>query len=188
MSTMDASHDEAYLAEWRQRAKVDAQDRDAYCPGGHGQPDQWDVKARAVIEYRDRIADSVTGAVPEIGTPEWAAADWRTQTAAYARHERDVAAARGKEISNRMAAEAGDRRDRVESSQAMSAEYTLRGYAAVHLPFSELQRRRAEVVIPLQRTAETVARAREACQAAERQESAVAEEPPAAGAALERGR
>lgn len=155
---------------------------------GDWEPDEWDVKARAVIEYRDRIADSVAGPVPEVGTAEWAAADWRTQTAAYARHEREVAAARGKEISNRMAAEAGERRDGVESSQAISAEYTRRGYADVHLPFSELQRRRAEVAIPLQRTAETVARAREACRAAERQEPAPVEEPPAAGAALERGR
>ena len=44
-----------------------------------------------------------------------------------------------------------------------------------------------QVSVPLQRTAETVARAREACREAE-QAPAVAEEPPAAGAALERGR
>jgi hypothetical protein len=144
-------------------------------------PDEWDVKARAVIDYRNRIADSVEGPVPEIGTPEWAAADWRTQTAAYARHERDVATARGKEISNRLAQEAGERRDRVESSHAISAEYTRRGYADTHLPFTELQRRRAEVPIPLQRTAASVARAREACEAAQQPEAPVmAEEPPAA--------
>lgn len=170
--------DETYLVEWRQRAEADAQDWDAYRPGEPDQPDEWDVKARAVIDYRNRIADSVEGPVPEIGSPEWAAADWRTQTAAYARHERDVAAAQGKAVSNRMAAEAAERRDRVESSHAISAEYTRRGYADTHLPFTELQRRRAEVSIPLQRTAETVARAREACEAAQQQEAPVMAEEP----------
>lgn len=178
MSTTD--HDEAYRAEWRQRAAANAQDRDAYRPGGQDQTDEWDAKARAVIGYRGRIADSVDGPVPEIGTPEWAAADWRVQTAAYARHERDVAAAQGKAISNRMAAEASERSDLVESSQALSEEFTRRGYAATHVPFTELERRRAQVVIPFQRTAETVARAREACEAAQQQEvPAMAEEPPA---------
>lgn len=176
MSTTD--HDEAYRAEWRQRAAANAQDRDAYRPGGQDQTEEWGVKARAVIDYRDRIADSVDGPVPEIGTPEWSAADWRTQTAAYARHERDVAAAQGKAISNRMAAEAAERRDRVESSHAISAEYTRRGHADTHLPFTTLQRRRAEVSIPLQRTAETVARAREACEAAQQQEAPVMAEEP----------
>lgn len=181
MSTTDTRHDETYLAEWRQRAEADAQDRAAYRPGGPDQPDQWDVKARAVIEYRDRIADSVQGAVPGIGTPEWAAADWRTQTAAYARHERDVAAAQGKAISDRMAKDAGERRAQVEASHAVSTEYASRGHADNHVPYAELQRRRAEIVIPFQRTAETVQRAREACRAAQQQEApAMAEEPPTA--------
>ena len=154
---------------------------------GDWKPDEWDVKAHAVIEYRNRIADSVTGDVPEVGTAEWATADWRTQTAAYARHERNVAAARGPAISNRLAAEAGERRARMEASHAIAAEYARRGHADVHVPYAEMQRRRAEVVVPMQRTAETVARAREACREAE-QVPAVAEEPPAAGAALGRGR
>lgn len=147
---------------------------------GDWEPDEWDVKARAVIDYRDRIADSVPGPLPQVGTVEWAAADWRTQTAAYARHERDVAAARGKDISNRMAKEATERRGRVEASHDISAEYTRRGHADTHVPYTELQRRRAQVVVPFQRAAETVARAREACEAAQQQETpAMAEEPPA---------
>src|SRR5688500_14279884 len=60
---------------------------------GDWRPDEWDLKARAIIDYRDRIADSIDGPVPAFGSPEWAAAGWRTQLASYARHEREVAAA-----------------------------------------------------------------------------------------------
>lgn len=45
---------------------------------------------------------------------------------------------------------------------------------------------RGAASIPQQRTAESVARAREACQAAEREAPALSEEPPAAGAAWAR--
>lgn len=121
---------------------------------GHWQPDEWETKARAVIDYRDRIADSVPDPVPSIGTPEWASSDWRTKTAAYARHEGDVAAAQGPVISNRMAAECGWRRDLVESSGAIAAEWMRRGYDVDHVPFAELERRRGDAPIPEQRKAE----------------------------------
>jgi len=184
---MSTTHEETYLAEWRRRAEVDARDRAAYRPGGQDRPDEWDEKARAVIEYRDRIADSVSGQVPAVGTAEWAAADWRTQTAAYARHERDVAAARGKEISNRMAKEAGERRDRVESSHAVADEYTRRrGHGRYRTEVAMVRRERAKVVIPFQRTADTVARAREAAKVAQQEVPAMAEEPHAASDARAR--
>src|SRR5690606_5519465 len=116
---------------------------------GDWKPDEIDQKVRAVIEYRNRVADSVPGPVPEMGTPEWAAADWRTQLAAHARHERDVAAAQGKAISNRLAAEAAERRAVVEASNAVSAAYRQDGHAN-RFPLNEAMRRSREVVVPFQ--------------------------------------
>lgn len=132
----------------RQRVAAVERETAARNPTGRWQPDEWESKARAVIDYRDRIADSVADPVPAIGTPEWAAADWQTKTAAYARHERGVATARGPAISNSMAEESGRRRDLVESAGAMAAEWTRRGYGGQHLPYTECQRQPGEVGIP----------------------------------------
>jgi hypothetical protein len=107
-------------------------------------PDAIDRQARAIIDYRDRIAASVDGPVPTFGTPEWAAADPQTQAAAAARHERDVAAAQGAKISNRMAAEAGERSDHAQARQEMSAMYTRRRYAHTMMAEGDRVRREAQ--------------------------------------------
>jgi hypothetical protein len=88
---------------------------------GRWAPDKLDQRVNAIIDYRDRIAASVDGPVPEYGSPEWAHADPETQAASAARHERAVAAAQGEAISNRMAAATGERQDLVDSSHAVSA-------------------------------------------------------------------
>jgi hypothetical protein len=101
-----ASDDRRYtaqLAEARERAKTDAYD--ATRPGQDGPRDEWDERVHAVIEYRDRVADSVAGNVPLFGTAEWASADPATQAASQARFERARDEARGREISDRIAAE-----------------------------------------------------------------------------------
>lgn len=107
-------------------------------------PDDWDVKAYVVIDYRDRMASSVAGPVPSFGTQEWAKADPQTQAASYARHERDVAAAQGPAISNRMAAEAARRQAHREAVQDMSKEWTRGRYANQILPTATREQRVAD--------------------------------------------
>lgn len=146
---------------------------------GDWRPDEWDQRVRAVIERRDRVADSVVDP-PVFGSPEWAAADERTQAASQARHERAAAEARGREISDRMARESAERAARVEAAKQMSA-----GLAGLpRLPRDVVERReqdrewrktqpRPSDLVPAQRdpkerlqpdgTAEAVRRARAAC-------------------------
>lgn len=108
---------------------------------GDWKPDEWDRKVHAVLAWRDRVADSVDGPVPVFGTSAWAAADERTQVVSYARHERDVAAARGKSISNRMATEAAARVADRDAQREMAAEWTRRGYSRAPLsPETSAQR------------------------------------------------
>jgi hypothetical protein len=99
-------------------------------------PDEWDRKVHAVLAWRDRVADSVDGPVPEFGSPEWAAADEHTQAAAYARHERATAEVRGRAISDRMAAEAARRAADRDAQREMGAEWARRGYSRTVLPAS----------------------------------------------------
>lgn len=107
-------------------------------------PDETDRRVHAILDYRDSVAASVDGPLPQFGTPEWATADPQTQAAAAARHERDVAAAQGVKVSNRLAAEAAERRDHAESRQQMSVEYTRRRYAHTTLSEGERARRTAQ--------------------------------------------
>lgn len=66
--------------------------------------DEWDERVAAVTAERDRVAASVDGPVPLYGSREWAAADERIRAASQARYEQAVAVARGREVSDRMAA------------------------------------------------------------------------------------
>jgi hypothetical protein len=107
-------------------------------------PDEWDRRVHAVLDYRDRVANSVDGPVPAFGSPEWAAADERTQAAAYARHEREVAAAQGVAISNRMAAVSARREAQGEAEKAMAAEWARRRYSDQQLRPSTREQRVAD--------------------------------------------
>jgi hypothetical protein len=111
---------------------------------GDWRPDEWDRKVHAVLAYRDRVADSVDGPVPAIGTAEWAAADERTQAAAYARHEREVAAAQGRGVSDRMAAVSARREAQGEAEKAMAGEWARRRYSDQQLRPSAREQRDAD--------------------------------------------
>src|SRR5690606_26046397 len=96
---MTGWRDRAYPDEWRKKAAEDARARDVDAPE---ELDEVDRKVRAHIEYRDRMAEAVSGPVPEFGSAEWRAADWRTQVASFARHLRAIDVARGKQTSSRL--------------------------------------------------------------------------------------
>jgi hypothetical protein len=111
---------------------------------GDWKPDEWDRKVHAVLAWRDHIADSVDGPVPEFGTPEWAAADERTQAAAFARHEREVAAAQGVAISNRMAAVSARREAQGDAEKVIATEWARRHYSEQQLRPSTREQRNAD--------------------------------------------
>ncbi|GAA0897636.1 hypothetical protein [Pseudonocardia zijingensis] len=110
---------------------------------GDWKPDEWDRKVHAVLAWRDRVADSVDGPLPEVGSPEWAAADERTQAASHARHERAAGLARGRAVSDRMAAEAARRAADRADQQAIAAEWARRGYGRDPLATSVRAQREA---------------------------------------------
>lgn len=163
---------------------------------GQVKPDWVDEKVRQEIEYRDRMANAVDGPVPAFGTPEWQAADWKTQLASHAREQRERDVAYGKKVFERLCREESERRDLVGSCQDMSRYLAREGFfRQQHIPHEEMERLRwgptverlrwgptgdpADFAkprpgdylgrrIPEQRTGEAVARAREACREAAR--------------------
>jgi hypothetical protein len=107
-------------------------------------PDEWDRRVHAVLDYRDRVGNSVDGPVPAFGSPEWVAAGERTQAAAYARHEREVAAAQGVTISNRMADVSARREAQGDAEKAIAAEWARRRYSDHQLRPSTREQRVAD--------------------------------------------
>lgn len=73
-------------------------------PAGEWARDEWDRRVDEVIAYRDELAAHL-GPVPVFGSAEWAAAPAHIKAASHARHEQAVAVERGRQVSQRMAAD-----------------------------------------------------------------------------------